>query len=303
MAEINVGNLLNLQKMADLLYNTKELYKSDLDLLNLSTFCRLTSFLRITPDFFLGGAQKGGTTSLYAALAQHPQIIPGKFKEVFYYGNSDNYKNGLGHYKQFFATAFHKKAKERNIGKRALVIDASTNTLESIEAPKRILKDNPNAKMIFILRNPAERAYSHYKMSYKLGRDLATFEQALELEEARIAEGKKQSVNYSGHNYAFQRLGYKSRSLYLNYLKHWYKEFPKENILVVSSESFFSNPQKVYDSICEFLCIETEVKVNFDKFNEGSGDKMDLKTRESLNNYFKPYNEELFTLLNTRYDW
>ena len=120
---------------------------------------------------------------------------------------------------------------------------------------------------------------------------------------SRIEDCKKQSVNYSGHNYAFQRLGYKSRGLYVNYLKNWYKEFPKENILVLSSERFFANPQQVFDSICEFLWIETEVKVNFDKMNEGSGEKMDTKTRESLQNYFKPYNEELFTLLNTRYDW
>lgn len=289
--------------MVDLLYNTKELYKSDLDLLNLSAFCRATSFLRITPDFFLGGAQKGGTTSLYAALTQHPQIIPGKFKEVFYYGNSDNYRKGLSHYKQFFATAYHKTVKQSNLSKRVLAIDASTNTFESTEAPKRILKDNPSAKVIFILRNPVERAYSHYKMSHKRGWDLASFEKALELEEARIEDGKKQSVNYSGHNYAFQRLGYKSRGLYVNYLKNWYKEFPKENILVVSSERFFANPQQVFDSICEFLWIETAVKVNFDKMNEGSGEKMDTKTRESLQNYFKPYNEELFTLLNTRYDW
>jgi hypothetical protein len=265
--------------------------------------CRATSFLRITPDFFIGGSQKGGTTSLYAALIQHPQIIPGKFKEVFYYGNSDNYKNGLSHYKQFFATSFHKKNKENKSGKRALTVDASTNTFESIEAPKRIWKDNPNAKIIFILRNPAERAYSHYKMSFKRKWDLTSFEKALELEEARIEEGKKQSVNYSGHNYAFQRLGYKSRGRYVTYLKNWYKEFPKENILVLNSESFFSDPQKAYNSICEFLKIETGIKVNFDKLNEGSGEKMEESTRIELINYFKPYNEELFTLLNTRYDW
>jgi hypothetical protein len=289
--------------MQDLLYDTKELYRSDLDFLDLSLVCRATSFLRITPDFFIGGVQKGGTTSLYAALVQHPQIIPGKFKEVFYYGNSDNYNKGLGHYKQFFATSFHKKNKESKLGKPALAVDASTNTFEGKEAPQRILKDNPDAKIIFILRNPTERAYSHYKMSFGRKWDLATFEKALELEEARIEEGKKRSVEFSGHNYAYQRLGYKSRGVYINYLKNWYNEFPKENILVVSSESFFANPGYVFGMICDFLKIDNTVRVKFDKLNEGSEEKMNEKTRESLDNYFKPYNEELFTLLNTRYDW
>lgn len=289
--------------MADLLYNTKELYRSNLDELPLSNFCRLTSFLRIMPDFFIGGVQKGGTTSLYAALAQHPQIIRAKFKEVFYYGNSNNYRKGLAHYRQFFATSIHKNNKQNKLGKTVLTLDASTNTFESREAPKRILKDNPNAKIIFILRNPTERAFSQYKMSKKKGWELATFEQALELEEARIAEGEIRGKEFFGHNYAKQRLGYKSRSLYVDHLKHWFSEFPKENVLVTSSEDFFANPSQVFASICDFLKIDNDFNPKFDKLNEGSGDKMDAKTREFLSNYFKPYNEELFTLLNTRYDW
>jgi hypothetical protein len=263
----------------------------------------LTSFLRITPDFFIGGVQKGGTTSLYAALTQHPQVIRAKFKEVFYYGNNDNYKKGLAHYKQFFATSFHKSRLESKFGNPVLTLDATTNLFESKEAPKRILKDNPNAKIIFILRNPVERAFSQYMMSQKKGWDKATFEQALELEEARIAEGAEKAKDFDGHNYAFQRLGYRSRSTYVNSMRNWFSEFPKENILVLNSESFFENPAHAFETICDFLKIDNNVKVRFDKLNEGSGNKMDERTRESLRNYFKPYNEELFTLLNTRYDW
>jgi hypothetical protein len=263
----------------------------------------LTSFLRITPDFFIGGVQKGGTTSLYAALSQHPQIIRAKFKEVFYYGNNDNYSRGTAHYKQFFVTSFYKNRLENKLGKPALTLDATTNTFESKEAPKRILKDNPEAKIIFIVRNPTDRAFSQYKMSQKKGWDTATFEQALELEEARIAEGAERAKDFNGHNYAFQRLGYRTRGQYVNYMRNWFNEFPKENILVLNSESFFENPSHVYETICDFLKIDNNVAVKFDKLNEGSGSKMDERTRESLNNYFKPYNEELFKLLNKKFDW
>lgn len=288
---------------SDLLYDAKTLYRSNLHELGMSGFCKLTSFLRITPDFFIGGVQKGGTTSLYAALVQHPQIIRAKFKEVFYYGNSDNYEKGLGHYKQFFATSFHKNSLERKLGKRALTLDATTNIFESREAPGRILNDNPKAKIIFILRNPAERAFSQYKMSKKKGWEKATFEQALELEEARIADGLKRANDFHGHNYAFQRLGYKSRGQYVNYMKNWFAEFPKENILVLNSECFFQNPSAAFENICDFLEIDNKVNVKFDKLNEGSKGQMEEKTKIYLEDYFKPYNEELFTLLKTRYDW
>jgi hypothetical protein len=303
--------LLNLQKLkqktvlmerSDLLYSTKNFYQPNSDLLNLSTICRLTSFLRITPDFFIGGVQKGGTTSLYAALIHHPQIIPGKFKEVYYYGNNANYSKGLAHYKQFFATSFYKKSLEKKSGKPAITLDATTNTFENKEAPERILKDNPNAKIIFILRDPVERAFSHYKMAKKKGWEKATFEQALELEEARIADGAERAKEFSGHNYAFQRLGYRSRSTYINSMTNWFYNFPKKNILVLNAESFFSDPQSNFDKVCDFLGIE-RTKVRFEKLNEGSTEKMSEITRADLKNYFKPHNEELFKLLNTRYDW
>lgn len=288
---------------SDLLYDAKTLYRSNLEELPVSGFCRLTSFLRIMPDFFIGGVQKGGTTSLYAALAQHPQIIRAKFKEVFYYGNNDNYQKGKAHYKQFFATSFHKQNVERKLGKQVLTLDATTNTFESKEAPKRILQDNPKAKIIFILRNPVERAFSQYKMSQKKGWEKASFEKALELEEARIADGAKMASGFNGHNYAFQRLGYRSRGLYVNYMKQWFAEFPKENILVLNSDSFFQNPDAVFDNICQFLKIDDKVNIKFDKLNEGAKGEMEEKTRAYLSNYFKPYNEELFTLIKTRYDW
>ena len=287
---------------SNLLYNAKEVYKADVDFLNPSTLARITSFLRITPDFFLGGVQKGGTTSLYAALCQHPQIIPAKFKEVFYYGNSSNYKNGLSYYKQFFATSRYKKSLEGKIGKHALTLDASTNTFDSKEAPGRILKDNPDAKIIFILRNPGDRAFSHYKMGVQREWELADFEKALELEEKRIEDGKTNSLSDKNHNYAYYRLGYKSRGIYVEYLKNWMSIFPNKNILVISSEEFLKNEEQTYKTVCEFLKIDV-IKIKSEKLNEGPSGKMKTETKKMLNDFYKPYNEELFKLLNKKFDW
>lgn len=284
----------------DLLYDAKKVFKSEVGLIKKSLICRITSFARVMPDFFVGGVQKGGTTSLFYALSQHPQVIRPKIKEMFYYGTTPNYEKGLGYYKQFFATSFYKKSRESKIGKPAFCMEASTNTFDNKEAAQRILKDNPKAKIIFIFRNPVERAYSQYKMSVKLGWEFADFEKAIELEQKRIDEGK---IMNPKHNYAYQRLGYKSRGIYVNQLKHWLNEFPKENIFVTSSEAFFANPQQVYNSICQFLGIEEDVKVKFDKLNEGSSEKMNPEIKSKLNEFYKPYNEELFKLINQKFDW
>lgn len=286
----------------ELLYDAEKLYKEG-NSYQPSLVEKLTSSMRIMPDFFIGGVQKGGTTSLDYAITQHPQIIPGKAKEIFYYGTTTNYEKGLKYYKPYFATKIYKSIKERKTGKLILTLDASTNTIDSKEAAARILKDNPKAKIIFILRNPAERAYSHYKMSVKLGWELTDFEKALELEERRIEDGRKNSLCDPKHNFAYQRLGYRSRGMYFDILQHWFKEFPKENILVACSEDFFRNPSQVFNSICTFLGIETDVNVHFGKMNEGSFEKINPKAHQNLTEFYKPHNEALFKLLGKRFDW
>ncbi len=286
----------------DLLYNAEKLYSYEYDF-KPTLITRLTSSFRILPDFFIGGVQKGGTTSLYYALTHHPQIIQAKNKETYYYGTTPNYEKGLHHYRSFFATDFLKKRRESATGKTVLTLDASTNTIDSKEAALRILKDNPKAKIIFILRNPAERAYSHYKMSVKMGWELTDFEKALELEDRRIEDGKKNVLSDSKHNFAYQRLGYRSRGIYVNHLEHWFKDFPNENILVTSSENFFNDPSKVFNSICAFLGIEKDVNVHFGKMNEGSFEKINPKAHENLTAFYKPHNEALFKLLDQKFDW
>ena len=283
-------------------YNPEKVYSRQTEY-SPGLFEKLSSSMRCMPDFFIGGVQKGGTTSLYHALVQHPQIIPAKNKEIFYYGTTSNYNKGLSFYKPHFATKFYKYLHQLRLGKSAFCIEASTNTIDSTEAPKRILNDNPQAKIIFVLRNPVDRAFSHYKMAVRRGWELAGFEEALELEKQRISEGLVHPLSDPNHNYAYQRLGYTSRGIYVNHLKRWLKEFPAEQILILSSEEFFEDPQKAFVEMCEFLKLDIHLDIDFQKLNEGGADKIIDKTRDQLSQFFKPYNDELFALLNRRFNW
>lgn len=285
-----------------LLYDPVKVYKRKKDLMP-PVINRWTSFMRIQPDFFIGGVQKGGTSSLAYALVQHPQILPSKNKEMFYYSITPNYLKGKFYYRQFFATIFYKWYKTMKVGKQVLCFDATTNTLDSKEAPMRIFKDNQKAKIIFLLRNPVFRAYSHYKMAVKNGLEFADFEKALELEALRIEEGKNHPLSHPDHNYSYQRLGYKSRGVYVNHLKNWLEVFSKNNILLLNSEDFFNSPLTNYSLVCEFLEIEKIKEIRFEKLNEGSPEPLKPSTKKMLEEFYKPYNEELFRLIGMRYDW
>ena len=285
----------------DLLYDPHKVY-SKIDY-GTSILAKLFSFARTLPDLFIGGVQKGGTTSLYFALIQHPQIIPAKMKEIFYYNITTNYEKGPAYYKQFFATSFYRNSKEKQTGKTQLTPDATTHTLDCAEAPGRILKDNPNAKIIFMLRDPVGRAFSQYRMAVKLGFEKTSFEKALELEEERIKDGMIHELRDPKHNYAYQRLAYRKKGLYASQLKYWYNNFPKENILVLNAEQFYQDPVSVFSKLCNFLNIEANADIKFEKLNVGSGEKISNNTKTLLKEFYKPHNEELFKLLNTWYDW
>ncbi len=285
-----------------LLYNEASVFNKKKKIMP-SAFCRFTPFLRISPDFFLAGVQKGGTSSLYAALISHPQIIPAKEKEIFYYGNTTNFNKGDNYYKQFFATRVYRKMHQLKTGKRSLTLDASTNTFDSAEAPGRIIQSIPKARIIIIFRDPVERAFSHYKFSVKNGFENASFEKALELEETRINSASQNPLSDPYHNYVIQRLGYFKRGVYANYMPNWLNVFDRKNIYFTSSERLFKDPGAVYNEITDFLEIDRYSNLKFQRLNEGSSDKMDPKTFRYLRDAYKPHNERLFALLEQQYDW
>ena len=286
----------------ELFYNERLVFDKE-EALVTSRFARATSFLRVMPDIFIIGVQKGGTTSLYDNLLQQPQIISSKTKEMFYYGNNSSFGKGKSYYKQFFATKYYKTAKQNKINLPVYSMDASTDTFENLNSPTRILKDNKNAKVILLLRNPAERAFSHYNFSVKKGFELTQFENALKLEEERIGTAENNKFADKNHNYAFYRLGYRSRGIYCDNVANWLKVIPQKNIYINCSEEYFDNPKKIVEEICEFLGIQKAENIIFKKLNEGSHNKINPETFNLLNKFYQPFNEKLFNIIGKKFNW
>lgn len=198
----------------------------------------------ILPNVICIGAQKSGTTTLHDILKQHPDIYLPVSKEAHFFDISEKYQNGLSWWVDNY---FKSYSDEKIIG----VITPEYLYFE--EVPKRIFNDLGDVKIIITLRNPVERAYSHYKMSVKRGYETENFGKSIELENGRIG------IDYFHKSH----FSYITRGLYSEQIERYLKFFPKENIMfLIFEEDIVTNIDATIDNIVAFLNIDEKVKIN-----------------------------------------
>jgi hypothetical protein len=170
--------------------------------------------------------------------------------------------------------------------------------------PKRILETISHVKLIVLLRNPVARAYSHYQYEVKLGNETLPFEEAVERERERLA-GEVEKIFKNGKYVSFNHIHYSylSRGVYVDQLKVWMNLFPKEQILVLKSEDFYSDPPMILDRVFTFLNLPNWELREFKKYNEASYQEMDAAVRKTLIDYFKPHNRRLYEYLGVNFGW
>lgn len=250
---------------------------------------------RVLPNFIIIGEQKCGTTTLYDHLIQHPQILPALRKEIHFFDN--HYNVGLNMYKAFFPT--NDKIQKNDL---SITGEASPNYFHHPLVPKRIKENLPNVKLILLLRNPVERAYSHFIMMKNGGFETLSFEQAVEYEKQVFKEGKISWINqYRVFNETHHP--YLMRGIYVNHLKRWLEIFPRNQISIINSENFKSNKSQILKQTFEFLNVSSYRLKDLKNKNVAKYDSMDLDTKKILEEFFKPYNKELYDLLNIEFDW
>ncbi|MGB0805833.1 MAG: sulfotransferase domain-containing protein [Salibacteraceae bacterium] len=212
-------------------------------------FRESTAPFRKTPDFVIIGVQKGGTTSLFHYLGQHPDIRLSSKKEVHFFDSSFN-KGGLW-YKSHFPFLWNKR----------ITGEASPEYFYFPEVPKRMKKICPDAKIILLLRNPAERAISHFyhnNKKHKGNREpIAKYKEAFALSSDRIKnrefdirDGHK-VISYENWHYSYLEKGD-----YSTQLERWLNYFDKDQILVRASEDFFQDPKPLLKECYSFLGVK-----------------------------------------------
>ncbi len=257
---------------------------------------RLTALLRVLPDFLILGAQKAGTTSLFAYLSEHPRVAPALCKEVHFFDY--NYQRGASWYRAHFPTRW-------TCWRRGLVTgEGSPYYLFHPRAPARAHEVMPQAKLIVLLRNPVERAYSHYQHQVRLGLEPLAFEDALAHEATRLT-GEFEKLVADGEYYSFnyQNYSYLARGMYADQLSRWFRFFARAQFLILPSEPFYEHPAGTWERILAFLDLPAWEPPSFRVENQGNYEPMAAETRAWLADFFAPHNQRLYELLNVDYGW
>ena len=194
------------------------------------------------------GAQRGGTTSLYRYLTQHPRIFPALRKEVHYF--DFQYDKG----RRWYLAHFPAWTSRLKCDGRPITGEATPYYLVHPLAAQRVWEFNPTVKLIVILRDPVERAFSHYNHEARQGLEPLSFREAVAAESERLtgAEGllRRAPHYYSFHHHHFS---YLDRGRYAHYLQAWLQRFPRRQLLIVKSEEMFRDADRVANEVFAFL--------------------------------------------------
>jgi len=266
-------------------------------------YCSLTSFLHVLPDYYIIGVAKSGTSSLYECLVQHLCVEPASTKEIHFF---DRYPDrGLSWYKVCFPFKLHKFFVKKISRSDFITGEATPRYIEHPKTAEKILELTPNAKLIVMLRNPIDRAYSHWNMNYEVKKETLSFEKSIEIEKKRIAgEYEKMLKNESYYSLTYYHFSYLERSTYANYLEKWFKVFPRKQFLIINADVFFKKPQYVYNKVLNFLDLPDWKLKHFKKYRIGRYiEPIKPDTRKKLVEYFRPHNERLYKLIGEDFNW
>jgi hypothetical protein len=255
------------------------------------TYGVATAGLRPLPDFLILGAQKAGTTALYAYLRWHPQVTGPSFKEVSFFDR--HYARGERWYRAHLP-----------IRRSGIVGEASPSYLFHPLAPERVARMLPRARLIGLLRNPVDRAFSHYQHEVALGREELSFEGALAREDERMqGELERMLRDPSYFSYAWWNYTYAARGRYAEQLERWLDAFPREQLLVLFTEELAADTAGTYRRVLDFLGVDARGLDSYPRIFEREYGGMDPATRIRLEGEFAEPNRRMGELLERELPW
>ena len=253
------------------------------------------NYIRSEPDFLIIGSQKAATTTLHSYLSKNTNIQSSKIKETQFFNM--NYDRGIKYYKSCFPIKRNDK----------LTFETTPDYIDHPLAPKLCHQLLPNVKLIVTLREPVERAFSHFNFvqGYSNEEKEISFEEGLKLEQTRI--NKAFDLIYSDrYNSArmFSNYGYLRKGEYANHIINWLEYYPIENFHFVDFKDIINDINAVTHKICNFLKIpfqevSQQKKMNVTKYNS----EIKKETYFKLKSHYQEYNKRLFQLIQTELDW
>ncbi|MEM7312307.1 MAG: sulfotransferase domain-containing protein [Planctomycetota bacterium] len=245
---------------------------------------------RKLPDFIIIGSQKSGTTSLFDYLVQHPRIRGPLTKEIHYFDL--NFTKSIDWYQAFFP-------KECEI-----TGEATPYYMHYPHSIRRISETLPSVKLFILLRNPVDRAYSAYQHQIWKKRETLSFPDALKHEAARTdGEFEKLDADEAYYSLNHHHFTYLERGIYHTQIERCFEYFPREQVMIIESSTFYGDTEGTYAKALNFLGLEAHKLSEYRNVALRKYEPMSDETRQWLIDYYRPHNERLYQLLDRRFDW
>ncbi|MFV2100631.1 sulfotransferase domain-containing protein [Micromonospora sp. LOL_024] len=265
-----------------------------------------TSERRPLPDFLIIGTKRGGTTSLWNYLIAHP-LVPRLFpawntKSSHYF--EEHWSHGEAWYRSHFPTVRQRELLESRHGGPVRVGEAAPLYMFHPLVAERVASSMPAARLIVLLRDPVERAYSHWKERRANGVEPLDFAAALAAEQERTAGERERLIAEPDHcSRRFDWYSYRARGRYLEHLEPWLAHFDRRQLFVLPSEELFRDARAAYRRTLDFLGLPAVDLPDFKVYNGRRSAPLPPPLRVELTEYYRPYNEALRQRLGSPLDW
>lgn len=253
----------------------------------------------VRPRFLIIGAQKAGTTSLFDYLSHHPSVVPSREKEVCFFSNDEFYQKGEAWYHSHFPMPYR-------VSKGSLAYEATPEYLFYPQCPERIFRYDAGVKLIIILRDPVERAYSAWNMYRGFQRDPVHFRLAEYRDFETAVREEIQLMNRTPRGDQPLEPSYVRRGLYAEQIERYRAYFPWGQLFIMDMSDLSGDPAGTLDKITDFLGIPrwTWDGAYFAAKNQWKYQSaMPDAVRTMLREFYRPYNRQLAGLLDKEFTW
>lgn len=272
----------------------------------------------VKPSFFIIGTQKGGTSALFKYLMEHPRVVGGIKKEIHFFNRDICYERmGESYYHRHFPVIYR-------MGRGRLTFDATPKYIYGPKVAKRLSLYSPNAKLVLLLRDPIERAYSAWNMFRKYAKGSGKTPEGLMMENEDERNGVmsllerdsypgfseiiREEIESMGNDDCPMEPSFVRRGLYVDQILEYFKYFDSNQMCVIESRELRNDTNRVLGEVVDFLGLES--------YDWGKGQSLRRKEhvgvyqsvlynedREYLSEFYRPYNERLYSLLGRKFDW
>ena len=251
------------------------------------------SWTPLSPRFLIVGAKKGGTSSLHYYLSRHPRVLLPIMKEIHFFGSPERGEDWyLAHF-----------PRRPPWGVRFIAGESRVDNFAEEGIPESVKARLPAARLIAVLRDPVERAISHYYHDRKVGGESRPLDVAFE-EELESLGNSYEEMDGRLQKYLQSQRRYLYFGLYAHHVARWLSVFPPEQFLMVISEELLANPERELKKVLKHIGIKNLSLGEYINTLPGTYDNQSRgKVKARLAEFYAKQNEKLFFMIGRRLNW